>query len=102
LGRAFNATFLFGAHWIGDLGDLSDLIGVVFVFGQDTEESAKAALRFIGLDPTRDLVGRLREFRAGRCLMRDLHGRIGELQIDLVYPHLLKAFTTTPGQVSAA
>jgi hypothetical protein len=28
--------------------------------------------------------------------MRDLHGRLGEVQIDLVYPHLLQAFTTTP------
>ena len=98
LGRAFNATLLLGTHRIGDLGDLSDLIGVVFVFGQDSEDAAKAALRFIGLEPTRELVGRVREFRAGRCLMRDLHGRVGEVQIDLVYPHLLKALQTTPDQ----
>ena len=50
LGRAFNATLLLGTHRIGDLGDLSDLIGVVFVFGQDSEDAARAALRFIGLD----------------------------------------------------
>ena len=98
LGRAFNATLLLGTHRIGDLGDLSDLIGVVFVFGQDSDDAASAALRFIGLDPTRELVGRVREFRAGRCLMRDLHGRIGEVQIDLVYPHLLAALQTTPDQ----
>jgi hypothetical protein len=96
LGRAFNATLLLGTHRIEDLGDLSDLIGVVFIFGQDSDDAATAALRFIGLSPTRELVGRVREFRAGRCLMRDLHGRVGEVQIDLVYPHLLQAFTTTP------
>ncbi len=98
LGRAFNATLLLGTHRIGDLGDLSDLIGVVFVFGQDSDEAAAAALRFIGLDPTRELTGLIREFRAGRCLMRDLNGRVGEIQVDLVYPHLLGAFQTTPGQ----
>jgi hypothetical protein len=98
LGRAFNATLLLGTHRIGDLGDLTDLIGVVFVFGQDSDDAASAALRFIGLEPTRALVGRIREFRAGRCLMRDLHGRIGEVQIDLVYPHLLAALQTTPDQ----
>lgn len=97
LGRAFNATLLLGTHRIQDLGDLADLIGVVLVFGQDSEQAAKAALRFIGLDPTRELVGLVREFRAGRCLMRDLHGRVGEVQVDLVYPHLLQAFSTTPG-----
>ncbi len=98
LGRAFNATLLLGTHRIGDLGDLSDLIGVVFVFGQDSDAAAGAALRFIGLEPTRELVGLVREFRAGRCLMRDLHGRVGEIQIDLVYPHLLAALQTTPGR----
>jgi hypothetical protein len=102
LGRAFNATLLLGTHRIGDLGDLSDLIGVVFVFGQDSDEAARAALRFIGLDPTRELVGLVREFRAGRCLMRDLNGRVGEIQVDLVYPHLLQAFQTTPGQPGSA
>jgi len=98
LGRAFNATLLLGTHRIGDLGDLGDLIGVVFVFGQDSDEAAAAALRFIGLDPTRELIGLVREFRAGRCLMRDLGGRVGEVQIDLVYPHVLQAFQTTPDQ----
>jgi DNA helicase HerA-like ATPase len=98
LGRAFNATLLLGTHRIGDLGDLSDLIGVVFVFGQDSDDAAAAALRFIGLDPTRELIGLVREFRAGRCLMRDLHGRVGEIQVDLVYPHLLQALQTTPGK----
>ena len=28
--------------------------------------------------------------------MRDLDGRVGEVQIDLVYPHLLQALQTTP------
>lgn len=102
LGRAFNATLLLGTHRIGDLGDLSDLIGVVFVFGQDSDDAAKAALRFIGIEPTRELVGRVRELRAGRCLMRDLHGRVGEVQIDLVYPHLLQALQTTPDQTGGS
>lgn len=98
LGRAYNATLLLGTHRIADLGDLADLIGVVFVFGQDSDAGASAALRFIGLDPTPDLIGKVREFRAGHCLMRDLHGRVGEVQIDLVYPHLLQALGTTPQQ----
>ncbi len=102
LGRAFNATILLGTHRIGDLGDLADLIGVVLVFGQDSDEAAGAALRFIGLDPTRELTGLVRELRAGRCLMRDLSGRVGEVQVDLVYPHLLQAFQTNPGQQRSA
>ena len=98
LGRAYNATLLLGTHRVADLGDLADLIGVVFVFGQDSDEGAAAALRFIGLEPTRELIALVREFRAGRCLMRDLQGRVGEVQVDLVYPRLLRAFGTTPGR----
>ncbi|MGH2902472.1 MAG: ATP-binding protein, partial [Solirubrobacteraceae bacterium] len=98
LGRAFNATLLLGTHRVADLGDLGDLIGVVFVFGQDSDDGAAAALRFIGLQPTRELVALVREFRAGRCLMRDLNGRVGEVQVDLVYPWLLQALNTTPGR----
>jgi hypothetical protein len=98
LGRAYNATLLLGTHRIADLGDLAELIGVVFVFGQDSDAGAAAALRFIGLEPTPELIGRVCEFRAGHCLMRDLHGRVGEVQIDLVYPHLLQALGTTPQQ----
>ncbi len=98
LGRGYNATILLGTHRIADLGDLAELIGVVFVFGQDSDSAAAAALTFIGLQPTPELITRVREFRAGRCLMRDLHGRVGELQIDLVYPHLLQALGTTPSQ----
>jgi hypothetical protein len=102
LGRAYNATLLLGTHRIGDLGDLGDLIGVVFIFGQDSDQAAAAALRFIGLEPTRDLIALLRELRAGRCLMRDLAGRVGEVQIDLVYPELLHALNTTPGPARSA
>jgi hypothetical protein len=98
LGRGFNATLLLGTHRIGDLGDLADLIGYVFVFGQDSDEAAHAALRLIGLEPTRQLTRQVREQRTGRCLMRDLDGSVGEVQVDLVYPHLLQAFQTTPGQ----
>jgi len=101
-GRAFNTTLLLDTQRVADLGDLAELIGVVFVFGQDSDDGAAAALRFIGLEPTRELIALVREFRAGRCLMRDLHGRVGEVQVDLVYPHLLRAFATTPGQAQRA
>jgi hypothetical protein len=96
-GRAFNATLLFGTQLATDLGQLGELIGVYFIFGQDSETAAKRALQLVGLDPeSRELVGLLCGLREGRCLMRDLDGRIGEVQVDLVYPHLLDAFTTSP------
>jgi hypothetical protein len=103
LGRAFNATVLLGTQRTADLGELADLIGVYLVFGQDSDAEARRALGLIGLDPRSDeLVRLLRELRKGRCLIRDLDGRVGEVQVDLVYPHLLQAFQTTPGEPQAS
>ncbi len=99
LGRAYNATVLLGTQRTADLGELADLIGDVFVFGQDSDPEARRALELISLDPHNDeLVRLLREQRKGRCLMRDLDGRVGEVQVDLAFSHLLAALGTTPGR----
>ena len=34
--------------------------------------------------------------------MRDLDGRVGEVQIDPVYQHLLEAFDTKPAQADGS
>jgi len=97
LGRALNATVLVATQRLADLGDLSELFGVYFLFGQETDREAGAGLAQIGLD--RDdaaLRSRLREYRQGRCLMRDLDGRVGEVQFDLVFEELLAALDNTP------
>ena len=97
LGRALNATVLLGTQRVADLGELAELIGTYLVFGQDSDVSARRALELIGLDhSSRELLRLVREMREGRCLMRDLDGRVGEVQIDLVDPHLLQALATSP------
>ena len=97
LGRAFNATVLVATQRLADLGELSELFGTYFLFGQETEREARAGLEQIGRDPETE--GRTRgmtEYRRGLCLMRDLDGRVGELQFDLVFPELLEALDSTP------
>lgn len=100
LGRAFNATVLLATQRLEDLGDLSDLVGTYLIFGQESDAEASRALQLLGLDPDdQALVARVRAFRQGRCLMRDLDGRVGELQVD-VDPQLLAALDTTPSRGS--
>lgn len=97
LARAMNATILLATQRLADLGDLSELVGVYFIFGQDSIPEAERALALLGLDPEdAALRSRLTEYRQGRCLMRDLEGRVGEVQFDLA-PDLLAALDTTPG-----
>ena len=51
----------------------------------------------VDLDPEdAALRQRLTEYRQGLCLVRDLDGRVGEVQIDPVFPELLAALDSTP------
>jgi len=43
------------------------------------------------------LVERIRGYRKGRCLMRDIDDRVAELQIEPVHDHLLRILDTSPG-----
>ena len=102
LGRSHNATILLATQRLDDLGDLSELVGTYFLFGQDSDAEAARALSHVGLDPdAAQRRARLKEYRQGRCLMRDLDGRVGELQFNLVFPELLEALDNTPRSVAA-
>jgi hypothetical protein len=84
---------------IGERESLENLIGATFVFGMRSEAEAARALSLLGLDPEDGRMRqRLLELEAGRCLLRDHHGRVEAIQVDVVVPALLKAFSTTPGR----
>jgi cytochrome c1 len=87
---------------IGERESLENLIGATFVFGMRSESEAARALALLGLDPDdRHMRQVLLELDAGRCLMRDHHGRVEAIQIDLVAPRLLAALSTTPAPIAA-
>jgi DNA helicase HerA-like ATPase len=101
LGRAFNATVLLVSQRLDDLGELAQLVGAFYLFGTDSQREAARGLEQIGLDPTEGaLAARVTEFRRGRCLIRDLDGRIGEAQFDPL-PELLDGLDTTPHEKRA-
>jgi hypothetical protein len=76
---------------------LENLLGATFVFGTRSEAEAARALALLGLDPDeRRMRQVLLDLEAGRCLFRDHSGRIEAIQVDVVVPSLLGAFSTTP------
>ena len=93
------STQLVGDTLIGERESLENLIGATFVFGMRSDAEAARALTLLGLDPD-DLASRqfLLGLEAGRCLFRDHRGRIEAIQVDVVVPALLRAFSTTPGR----
>ena len=84
---------------IGERESLENLIGATFVFGMRSEAEAARALALLGLDPEdRRMRQSLLELEAGRCLLRDHHGRVEAIQVDVVAPALLRALSTTPAR----
>jgi hypothetical protein len=82
---------------IGERESLENLIGATFVFGMRSEAEAGRALTLLGLDPEDSRMRQtLLELEAGRCLFRDHSGRVEAIQVDVVVPSLLRAFSTTP------
>jgi hypothetical protein len=82
---------------VGERESLENLLGATFVFGMRSEAEAARALVLLGLDPEdRRARGRLLEMQAGRCLLRDHSGRVEAIQVEVVVPSLLRAFSTTP------
>jgi hypothetical protein len=82
---------------IGERESLENLVGATFVFGMRSEAEAARALTLLGLDSdNRRMRQSLLELEAGRCLFRDHRGRVEAIQVDVVVPSLLKAFSTTP------
>jgi hypothetical protein len=82
---------------IGERESLENLIGATFVFGMRSPAEAGRALTLLGLDPDDTRMRQtLLELDAGRCLFRDHSGRVEAIQVDVVLPSLLRAFSTTP------
>jgi hypothetical protein len=82
---------------IGERESLENLIGATFVFGMRSEAEATRALTLLGLDAEDQRMRQiLLDFEAGRCLLRDHQGRVEAVQVDVVVPSLLQAFSTTP------
>ena len=82
---------------IGERESLENLIGATFVFGMRSQAEAGRALALLGLDPEdRRMRQSLLELEAGRCLFRDHSGRVEAIQVEVVAPALLRAFSTTP------
>ncbi|HEY1833807.1 MAG TPA: ATP-binding protein [Solirubrobacteraceae bacterium] len=84
---------------VGERESIENLVGATFVFGVRSRAEAARALALLGLDPQdRAKQQILLELDAGRCLFRDHRGRIEAVQVELLVPQLVEAFSTTPSR----
>ena len=98
-GRAMNAGVYFVTQSSGDVSNesLKNNIGLKFAFRSTDTNEIKQTLEFFGLDSEdENNQKRLRDLENGQCLMQDLYGRVGVVQIHPVFVELLHAFDTRP------
>ena len=98
-GRAMQAGVYFVTQSSGDVSkeSLKNNIGLKFAFRSTDINEIKQTLEFFGIDPEdENNQKRLRDLENGQCLLQDLYGRVGVVQIHTVFEELLHAFDTRP------
>lgn len=98
-GRAMNAGVYFVTQNSGDVADenIKNNIGLKFAFRSTDLNEIKSTLEFFGLDPEDEgNQQRLRDLENGQCLMQDLYGHVGVVQVHPVFEDLFDAFDTRP------
>ena len=98
-GRAMQAGVYFVTQSSGDVAkeSLKNNIGLKFAFRSTDINEIKQTLEFFGIDPEdENNQKRLRDLENGQCLLQDLYGRVGVVQIHPVFEELLHAFDTRP------
>ncbi|WP_340002954.1 ATP-binding protein [Oceanobacillus sp. FSL K6-0127] len=98
-GRAMNAGVYFVTQNADDLTDekIKNNIGVKFAFRSRDINEIKKTLEFFGVDKEDEgNQRRLRELENGQCLIQDLYGRVGIIQVHPVFEDLFDAFDTRP------
>ena len=98
-GRAMQAGVYFVTQSSYDVSkeSLKNNIGLKFAFRCTDLGEIKQTLEFFGIDKDdENNQKRLRDLENGQCLLQDLYGRVGVVQIHPVFEELLHAFDTRP------
>ena len=95
-GRAMQAGVYFVTQSSGDVSkeSLKNNIGLKFAFRSTDINEIKQTLEFFGIDKDdENNQKRLRDLENGQCLLQDLYGRVGVVQIHPVFEELLHYLT---------
>lgn len=93
--RSELAVPILSSQLLGDVADKDNLIGWWFNFAMKSRDHALRALEAMEMDSEGQLADALMNYENGQALVRDLHGRCEEIQVDLG-PRLLRQLSTTP------
>jgi AAA-like domain len=97
-GRSRNAGVVLISQDATDLPEtVGGNLGMRLAFRAGGLEQARASLALVGADQSRDNVDLVRSLPTGRCLLRDLDGRVELVEVADALPEQRSAFESSPG-----
>jgi AAA-like domain len=96
-GKSGGLTPLLATRAISHAAWISRCVGTGFHFRVQNDHQARQLARLLEAEPAAGrLASRLLDAGAGRCVMRDCEGRVGEVQIEFIDDRLLPTLDTSP------
>lgn len=100
-GRYWNSGMLLATQNPTDIdGELINNIGMKFVFKLEDPIQITRALEVLRLENNESNREAIQNLSHGECFFRDIHGRVGRLYFDTLFPEISEAFSTTPPESS--
>lgn len=98
MGRSLFTIPIFIGHSVSDVDEpgIREALTYMFVFRMSSELEAVEALRILGLEETGANVSLVQNLGNGQCLFKDINQRVQQINIELLYNNLKKAFETNP------
>ncbi|TQN32847.1 AAA domain-containing protein [Haloactinospora alba] len=98
MGRSRNTSMILVSQNAGDLlnEQVTNCLSSVFAFRSSERVEVESVMALLGIEPTEEHQGMLRNLGNGECVFRDLDGRAGRVGVDLVSEELLRWLDTNP------
>ncbi|RNL82542.1 ATP-binding protein [Halostreptopolyspora alba] len=98
MGRSRNTALILVSQNAGDLlnEQVTNCLSSVFTFRSSERVEVEAVMSLLGVEPSEEHMGMLRNLGNGECIYRDLDGRAGRIAVDLVSQELLEWLDTNP------
>ena len=98
MGRSRNTALILVSQNAGDLlnEQVTNCLSSVFAFRSSERYEVESVMSLLGVEPTEEHQGMLRNLGNGECIFRDLDGRAGRIGVDLISEELLRWLDTNP------
>jgi AAA-like domain len=104
MGRSRNTALILVSQNAGDLlnEQVTNCISAVFAFRSTERAEVANVLSLLGVDVCDEHAAVLRSIGNGECIFRDLDGRAGRIQVDLISDDLRRWLDTNPTRATAS